>query len=81
MNNKKAATWLGGVLLAWCGLPLLMQTISDGHADGVALDFLLVWLSGELLLLYGTARLKETPLTLNYILNIIFICGILMYKL
>jgi len=77
----KAATWLGGLLLAYCGVPLLLQTISDGHANGISLSFLIIWLIGEVLMLYGTWKLKEIPLRINFSLNSVLICVILVYKL
>jgi hypothetical protein len=35
--------YVGGALLAFCALPLLVKTIRDGHARGVSLGFLLMW--------------------------------------
>ena len=77
----KAATWFGGLLLAWCGVPLLIQTISDGHANGISPSFLLIWLAGEVLMLFGTWRLKENALRVNFMLNIVIISSILLYRL
>jgi len=78
MNNF--ILWAGALLLSYCGLPLLIETIHDGHADGVSLSFLLMWYIGEILMLIGTFKLKNKPLTFNYGLNTIMISIILWYK-
>jgi uncharacterized protein with PQ loop repeat len=77
-NFKKLITligWIGGICFAICGAPQAIQSIQQGHADGVNPYFIGLWLSGELLTMvyvYGT-RGFDKPLFFNYILNVVFI--------
>jgi len=75
--------WLGAILFALCGLPQAIQSIQDGHSNGISWVFLLMWLVGELLTLYYVWKKdsKLLPLLFNYVLNIIFVGIILFYKI
>ena len=44
--------WVGSILFALCGLPQAIQSVMDGHSNGIAWGFLLMWLGGEVLTLY-----------------------------
>lgn len=75
--------WLGSVLLALCGLPLLWRTVADGHARGVSLGFLLMWLAGEVLTFFCVVlrqRPRSRPLVLNYSFNLACVSIVLAYR-
>jgi uncharacterized protein with PQ loop repeat len=75
--------WLGAWMLALCAFPQVLETVESGHADGVNLTFLLLWLGGEIctfIYLLHKDYKKLIPLCFNYGMNIIFILIILMYK-
>jgi uncharacterized protein with PQ loop repeat len=75
--------WTAGVLLAFCGLPEVISTVSAHHCS-LSMGFLLMWLFGEILaLIYTAAKSVEVrlfPLIFNYGFNIIFIIILFMYK-
>lgn len=80
---KAVGAWLGSVLLAFCGLPLIWRTIADGHARGVSLGFLLMWLCGEALTLVCVVlrqRPRSHPLVLNYGFNLACVSIVLVYR-
>ena len=74
--------WLGGALLTFCGVPLAWQSYKQGHAHGVNMAFLQMWIWGEaLVLIYVLAQpVLLYPLVANYSLNIVLIAIILYYK-
>lgn len=75
--------WLGGMLLAFCGLPQALKCYRTGHAYGVDTLFAWMWMIGEILcLLYviGWIAPLSWPLIANYFLNIVLVAVILKYK-
>lgn len=75
--------WIGATCFSACGLPQLWKCWKEGHAEGVSLLFLIIWLVGEITMfayLYLTDGLR-IQLTVNYILNIIITIAIFKYKL
>ena len=73
--------WIGSILLAICGLPMLIKSYKEGHAEGVSLLFLLAWWLGEVLLLvFVIGKFKGIILILNYSANVLLVTGILYYK-
>lgn len=73
--------WLGGVLLAACGLPQAIKSYRQKHSHGLSLMFLLMWLGGELLVLVYVLPKWHWPLIFNYAANIALVSVILYYKL
>jgi len=73
--------WIGGLLLALCGLPQAVKTFLDGHSDGVSWWFLIMWFVGEVLVLIYIIPSGQLPLIVNYAVNIIFAAIILKYKI
>lgn len=75
--------WLGGMLLAFCGLPEAIKTVWNRRCD-VSFSFLIMWLFGEVLSLVYVAFKNEQvdllPLLLNYGINIVFILVMLYFK-
>ena len=82
-NFNEQVGWVGSILFALCGLPQAIQSIQDGHSNGIAWGFLLMWLGGEVLTLYYVWQKDEklAPLLFNYSLNLIFLVVIIFYKL
>lgn len=77
----KVIGWFSSLLLAFCGAPQAWQCYEQGHANGVSLPFLLMWLLGEigcLVYVWSDHRLA-VPLLVNYVLNIFFISVILYF--
>lgn len=77
---RAAVGWLGGMLLAFCGVPQAWTTVQSGDASGLSWMFLLMWLGGEVCLLYYSDQFKSPQLYFNYALNILCILIIIMIK-
>lgn len=70
--------YIGGALLACCGVPQIIKALKTRSMNDLSLFFLLMWLFGEIFL--GIHVLYEAftwPLFLNYVINTI-ICVILV---
>lgn len=72
--------WAGGMLLAFCGMPLAWQSYKQKHSDGVSVPFLTMWMIGEILLFIYVLPMANLPLLLNYGANIICIAVVIRYK-
>jgi uncharacterized protein with PQ loop repeat len=74
--------WVGGALLALCGLPQAIKSWKDGHSDGISDSFLWMWFIGEVfLLIYILFKHGlDLPLVANYLINLFFIVIIIKYK-
>jgi uncharacterized protein with PQ loop repeat len=74
--------WIGALCIGACGIPQATQCVRQGHAEGLSLCFLLLWLSGEVGLM--TASILEFGwvwwLMVNYILNILCLMIIFRYR-
>lgn len=85
MNKDKlieSIGWIGAQLLAFCGLPAVIQVVSQGHAEGYSPGFIAMWGIGEVLTLaYVFIKYKNKPLMVNYIANIVFISIIAIYMI
>ena len=69
--------YLGGLLLAICGIPEVIRTIKDKRCH-LGWPFLFLWFFGEVLMEIYAIGLWDYPLILNYTFNLI-ITGILLY--
>lgn len=72
--------WVGGILLAFCGIPQAMKSFRDKHSNGLAWGFILMWFFGEVLLMIYILPLGKWPLYLNYGANLILVSIILWFK-
>ncbi len=72
--------WVGGILLAICGVPQAYQSWKEGNSKGISWVFLWLWLAGEIMVLIYIFPKYLIPLILNYGLNIIVISIIIWYK-
>jgi hypothetical protein len=87
--------FLGAIKLALCGAPQLYKAVKEKHQRGMHWGTIYFWLSGEvftiLYLLFTPTPLNFSeavvmgimtyPLLVNYGANMIFLSGILWYKL
>ena len=73
--------WLGGVLLAACGLPQAIKSYKQKHSYGLSIWFLLMWLLGEVFVLIYVLPKWHWPLIFNYSANIVLVLIILYFKL
>ncbi len=76
----EALSWIGGLLLAVCGIPQAWKSYKEGHSTGISWAFLWMWFWGEVFVLIYVFPQYLWPLILNYGLNIIIIGIILWYK-
>lgn len=74
---------LGAFLLAFCGLPAMLDVVDKGTAEGYSTMFIGMWGMGELLTAYYVYRRHgfDKPLMFNYILNLTFISIIMYYMI
>lgn len=72
--------WLGGFLLAACGLPQAVMSYRQKHSYGLSWWFLFMWLAGEMLVLAYVLPKKHWPLIFNYSANIVMVLFILYYR-
>lgn len=73
--------YLGALCLALCALPLLLHTIRVGNANDVEPNFLALWLTGEILMMFHTRATKASlPVQINYIANAAMVGVIGCYK-
>ena len=73
--------WLGGILLAACGLPQAIKSYRQKHSYGLSIWFLYMWLGGEVLVLVYVLPKWHWPLIFNYAANILLVIVILYYKI
>ena len=73
--------WIGGILLAFCGLPQAIESYKTGKSDGLTWGFLIMWGVGELFTIVYIIPKWHWPLIFNYTANIIFISIIAYYKI
>lgn len=69
------------MLFALCGLPQAIQSLKQGHSNGLSWTFLMMWLFGEILtLIYVYPKSNILPLLANYTLNLLFLIVIVWYR-
>lgn len=75
--------WIGSILLACCGLPLLVGAIRDRSiARNISMAFLQAWLWGEIFVAAYAVLLGDElrPVLFNVSMNIVCILGILWLR-
>jgi uncharacterized protein with PQ loop repeat len=72
--------WLGSIFFSICALPQAIKAIRDGHATGISLWYLILWLLGELCMIAYIWERSDLPLMVNYVMNLGFFCIIARYK-
>lgn len=74
--------YVGAGSMMLCLAPQLIKTIRDGHADGIALGYLILAMLGmTCLLTYVSFTSRSIPLILNYLINGMGFGVILKYKI
>lgn len=73
--------YVSGLLLGWCGLPQVYESIKSGNTKGVSKIFIWMWLLGEMgMTSYTLLKIGfNGPLLLNYGINIGMILILLKY--
>lgn len=70
--------WIGNLLLASCGIPLLIDAIIS-KGKRISLPFMYYWLLGEIgAIIFVLYEAPELPLIVNYGFNILLI-SIIIY--
>lgn len=72
--------WIGSILLAVCAFPQVVVTVRDGKCDQLSLSFLLLWLAGEVLLVFHSINIHDVALYFNYTVNASLVLILLKYK-
>ena len=73
--------WIGGILLAFCGLPQAWESYKTKSSEGLTWSFLIMWGLGELFTIVYVIPKWHWPLIFNYTANIVFISIIAYYKI
>ena len=74
--------WIGSFCLAICGLPQAIQSIREGHSNGLSYGLLFLWFTGEVCtFIYILSSIISIPLLCNYFANILFLLIIIKYKI
>lgn len=72
---------VGAFLLAWCGLPQLVETLRTGHCAGISWGFLLAWFFGEVFVFaYVLDTNPDWRLLLNYGANAAIIAVLIWFR-
>jgi len=72
--------YIGGILLALCGIPEATMSVIKGRS-GVTLGLALMWWLGEIATLAYVVEIASPPLLINYITNIVCTTIIVRYKI
>ena len=72
--------YIGGGLLAVCGLPEAYRTLRDRKCH-IGWAFLLMWFFGEVFMLVYSIELNDRPLLINYSTNITILLPMVFYKI
>ena len=80
LGNMETIGYIGGLLLAICGLPETIRTIKDKRCH-LGWPFLFMWFFGELLMGIYTLELWNGPLLFNYGFNILLVGIMVFYKI
>ena len=71
--------WLGALLLAICAIPLTLEALIRKKVQ-IQSVFLLIWFAGEVLMFLYVIPLKDVPLLVNYLANIILLLPVMWVK-
>ena len=80
VENMEIIGYLGGMLLALCALPEAVRTIQEKHCH-ISWGMLLMWASGEILMLTYSTKYWDWSLMGNYGFNLIIISPMLYFKI
>jgi uncharacterized protein with PQ loop repeat len=77
----EAIGWIGGLLLATCVVPQVIDCLRKGHAEGIDKFMLWMWGSGELLMVVYVWPTGKLPLLVNYLVNFLLLLVIVWFKI
>ena len=72
--------YMGGLLLAICGIPEVIRTLKDSRCH-LGWPFLLLWFFGEVFMITYAVHLWDFPLIFNYLFNIVLVGIMLFFKI
>ena len=72
--------WLGAFFFAICAVPQVIQTLREGHSNGLSWLFLIFWLLGEIFMTVYVWPTGDLPLLSNYLVNLVLTSIIFYYK-
>lgn len=74
--------WIGSILMSLCAFPQAVKAYREGHCEGLDMGFLMMWLIGDILLLFAISFNHPAAFLLfNYVANLVFLVVILRYKI
>lgn len=75
--------WIMTTCFVICGIPQAYKCYNDGHANGISLAFIGIWILGELAGIIYASLLKpfQWPLLINYLFSTVVTVVILNYIL
>ena len=79
--NMETLGWIGGILLAFCGLPQAWESWKTKSSAGLTWGFLWMWFLGEIFTVIYVIPKWHWPLIFNYTANILFLLIIIYYKI
>lgn len=77
----EVVAWLGTLMLAAHSMPQLYKAFNEGHADGLSLGMLLLWLAGAICTLPYVIYMVNLPVVGAHTINVIACSILLNYKL
>lgn len=72
--------WISAIAFAICGAPQAYKCYKEGHGEGLAWSFLILWYIGEVFGLIYVIQFASAPLIINYTFNVLFVSIILRYR-
>ncbi len=72
--------FIGSLCLGICALPQVIKTIKTGKTEDLSGMFLFLWFFGEIAALSYSCNIGAQPLIWNYLLNLLFIIILIVYK-
>jgi len=72
--------YVGGILLAFCGLPEAYRAYKNKRCD-IGKGMLSMWFVGEICLFLYVLPNRDIPLLMNYLTNILLLSILIWYKI
>ena len=75
-----ALGWISSICFSLCAAPQAYLSWKQGHSDGVAKSFLILWGMGEITGILYIIPFGNWPILTNYIVNSMFLLVIMWYR-
>lgn len=72
--------WVGSLAFAVCAIPQAIQSLKDGHTNGLNWGYLGLWTLGEVCMLIYILPKGDIPLLINYLGNGVCLSIMLWFK-